>query len=733
MPPCVESPVRSRNPVTISQEAGNQRRDNLTRLVGRRKILVQTDTGDVHEIELDRDDNVQAFKKRLQALLHVPMDEAALSCGDLILKSDLNDLKKDSPILLTRTVQRSLSSPCLSPMSAFQVEADSNCMLEVVGGSLCSSKMRVIVKEIAKAVQSGVEPVPISGGLGGAYYFRNSKGENIAIVKPTDEEPLAPNNPKGYIGRVLGQHGLNKAIRVGETGVREVAAYLLDHESFAKVPPTVLVKITHHVFHVNSTAYARGKPRPSVTKLASCQQYVCHEFDACDRGCSGFSVAAVHRIGILDIRIFNTDRHAGNILVKKVDVPGTWGSTRVHVNNDLELIPIDHGLCLPESLEDPYFEWLHWPQASVAFSDDELDYIRRLDAKKDADVLREELPMLRVACLRVLILSTTFLQIATAAGFCLAEIGALMSRDGLEEISQLEMFCLKARQETESELCSGTLEDDNCFLDNSREGDDIQEQFMFDEDDELCEGSSQSDYSGLHPAGLSKPPDVQSPVLAHKVKSMASPGRSADIEYDNFSGQMEILSKNFLYLRCHPMNTCLTENLPSLTKEDNFLSLPAKQRNSCRNGGRVLSRAVSILNCSGRSTPRISQSCYSPESTCHLKDRVSQKGESMNAWRPVKAMSFKSASLSDHKSRSNFLRDEGAFGVSASETHCKANASGSLSAFSFEDMSETEWAHFLDCFEQILQEDFASRCTESVGYRQRLGVSLPAFQQIHFH
>ena len=29
----------------------------------------------------------------------------------------------------------------------------------------------------------------------------------------------------------------------------------------------------------------------------------------------------------------------------------------------LELCPIDHGFCLPEGLEPPYFEWLHWPQA----------------------------------------------------------------------------------------------------------------------------------------------------------------------------------------------------------------------------------------------------------------------------------------------------------------------------------------------------------------------------------
>lgn len=36
-------------------------------------------------------------------------------------------------------------------------------------------------------------------------------------------------------------------------------------------------------------------------------------------------------------------------------------------------ILIDHGLCLPETLEDPYLEWIHWPQASLYFSDEELE------------------------------------------------------------------------------------------------------------------------------------------------------------------------------------------------------------------------------------------------------------------------------------------------------------------------------------------------------------------------
>ena len=31
----------------------------------------------------------------------------------------------------------------------------------------------------------------------------------------------------------------------------------------------------------------------------------------------------------------------------------------------IELVPIDHGFCLPEALEAPFFEWLYWGQASA--------------------------------------------------------------------------------------------------------------------------------------------------------------------------------------------------------------------------------------------------------------------------------------------------------------------------------------------------------------------------------
>ncbi|KAJ6808186.1 phosphatidylinositol 4-kinase gamma 5-like [Iris pallida] len=413
---------------------------------GRRRVFVQTETGCVLGIELDRGDNVHTVKRRLQLALNVPTEESSLTFGDRVLKNDLSAIRNDSPLLLTRNqLHRSSSTPCLSPTAKDLQQRDRSGPIEVLGCARHCSRTKQLVKDVMKAIKSGVDPLPVHSGLGGAYYFRNKSGQSVAIVKPTDEEPFAPNNPKGFVGKALGQPGLKRSVRVGETGFREVAAYLLDYDHFANVPPTVLVKITHSIFHVNEGVNCGNydRQRQAISKIASFQQFIPHDFDASDHGTSSFPVAAVHRIGILDIRIFNTDRHAGNLLVRKLEGrDGQFGS-------QMELIPIDHGLCLPESLEDPYFEWIHWPQASIPFSDDELVYIANLDPVRDSDMLRTELPMIHEACLRVLVLCTTFLKEAAAFGLCLAEIGEMMSREFTgreEEPSELEVVCIEARR-----------------------------------------------------------------------------------------------------------------------------------------------------------------------------------------------------------------------------------------------------------------------------------------------
>ncbi|KAF8007094.1 hypothetical protein BT93_K1177 [Corymbia citriodora subsp. variegata] len=365
---------------------------------------------------------------------------------------------------------RCFSTPCLSLTTQVEEDLDRNPRIEILGG--CRAfRVRALVVEVAIAMASGVNPVPVSSGLGGAYYMRGRDGHDIAVAKPVDEEPLAFNNPKGFRGLMLGQPGVKRSICVGESGARELAAYILDHGGFSGVPPTALVKISHVFDDIDALP-------TSLTpyKIASLQRFVDHDFDAGELGPSSFSVTSVHRIGILDLRILNLDRHAGNILVKKhLNEISTAGS--------LELVPIDHGLCLPEFLEDPYFEWLHWPQASVPFSDLEGEYISNLDPFKDAELLRTEVPSLKESAVRVLILCTIFLKHTAAAGFCLADIGEMMTRQfscGQENLSLLEELCIQSK--ARMLITSG----DDVPVDETNEENDLEvTQFVMDNDDDM--------------------------------------------------------------------------------------------------------------------------------------------------------------------------------------------------------------------------------------------------------
>lgn len=78
------------------------------------------------------------------------------------------------------------------------------------------------------------------------------------------------------MGRALGDPGLKKSIRVGEAALREAAAFLLDHQSFARVPRTALVKASHPVFNINAPHIPSSPHSPHAivgtpTKLASFQ------------------------------------------------------------------------------------------------------------------------------------------------------------------------------------------------------------------------------------------------------------------------------------------------------------------------------------------------------------------------------------------------------------------------------------------------------------------------------
>lgn len=325
--------------------------------------------------------------------------------------------------------RRSQSSPCfttttvVAPAAGSEHAADhrsENKMprVEIVAGRHARG-VRELIAEAAAAIASGTRLVAAQSGLGGALLLEGSRaGEHVAVIKPLDDAAGSSpaNGGGGYESRTV---------------LREVAAFLLDHDGFASVEPTALIKIS----------------RPATaTTVASIQRFVAHEYDAGELGPSRFSVASVHRVGILDVRLLNIDRHAGNILVKNPPsfVQGAHGGA---TSTPLDLVPIDHGLCLPEQLDDPYFEWLHWPQSSLPFSDDELAYVASLDPFKDAETLRAELPSLKEPAIRILTVCTIFLKRAAAAGLCLADIGDMMTREFTAQqdgLSTLEALCKQA-------------------------------------------------------------------------------------------------------------------------------------------------------------------------------------------------------------------------------------------------------------------------------------------------
>jgi len=239
-------------------------------------------------------------------------------------------------------------------------------------------------------------------GLGGTYLVGDENGY-IAVYKPRDEEAGSHANPKKNFSPP------RKGIKPGEGYIREVAAYLMDHEHFAGVPYTQFIEMD--IF---------GKK-----KIGSLQSYVNNEGSLSDYGQSLFSVHDVHRIAQLDIRLFNVDRNEENLLV-------------TIENGYYHLVPIDHAYSLPESLEDgTLFVWLNWKQTKAPIAEEVLEYIKNIDIERDEKILR----MLNFSeeSICVMKMSTLALKIGTSSGCTLYEIAHFLTKPTLKEMSPLEL------------------------------------------------------------------------------------------------------------------------------------------------------------------------------------------------------------------------------------------------------------------------------------------------------
>jgi hypothetical protein len=65
----------------------------------------------------------------------------------------------------------------------------------------------------------GIKPRLSENGTSGTYLLENNVRKVVAIFKPYDEEPFAPNNPRNFVGE-LGGHGFRSGILSGESATR---------------------------------------------------------------------------------------------------------------------------------------------------------------------------------------------------------------------------------------------------------------------------------------------------------------------------------------------------------------------------------------------------------------------------------------------------------------------------------------------------------------------------------
>ncbi|GJM99156.1 hypothetical protein PR202_ga16235 [Eleusine coracana subsp. coracana] len=447
----------------------------VIRLSDLQVINIETATGKKFQFQVDQSRNVKYLKNQLAA----EGDEDFGNLEDHKLEYDgevledhqlIADISKREHAVIhlfirkpakvrTQQVDRDTLVTVVNPQEKDNLQKDLNAaktagvkpaLVEPIvvnpNVKLSPEVMKMIWSTIA-GLENGHLPVMSAEGSGGVYFMQDATGQkNVAVFKPIDEEPMAENNPRGLPLSTDGE-GMKRGTVVGEGALREVAAYILDHPAgncksgdsvgFSGVPPTALVRSLH-----------RGKS----FKIGSLQMFMKNNGSTEDMGPRAFPVQEVHKIAVLDIRLANADRHAGNILTCKEGEGGNY-----------KLIPIDHGYCLPEKFEDCTFEWLYWPQAREPFTDETIAYIRSLDAEKDIKLLKFHGWELSPRCARVLRISTMLLKKGAARGLTPYDIGRILCRETVNRDSEIEDII----QEAEDAVLPGTSE--NMFLETISE------------------------------------------------------------------------------------------------------------------------------------------------------------------------------------------------------------------------------------------------------------------------
>lgn len=322
---------------------------------------------------------IKEVKHVIQKIMHVPPSAQRLYFGPLLSSGgelpnhrtlhDAGIYRSGETLLLDIKGSSAQSSPYAGLRST-----DSNdvCISSFMIDSTPKA-LKSLVQKARRGFLMGLKPEFVLDGSGGTYFLHDAKKAKIAVFKPADEEPYAENNPRGYIPQPGQNMALREGVVPGEACMREVAAYMLDHEGFSGVPMTTLAEARHPAFNNNGSRLKVAEGGASIgshsispnsaasktKKVGSFQEFCQAECTMDDISPSMISVDEVHKIAILDIRLMNADRNSANILVRR------------RRDNSLELVPIDHGFCLRSVGDVSWMDWawLDWPQLKKVRTD----------------------------------------------------------------------------------------------------------------------------------------------------------------------------------------------------------------------------------------------------------------------------------------------------------------------------------------------------------------------------
>lgn len=367
---------------------------------------------------------VKDVKDQLTKHLHVPASSQGIYFGPLL--SSAKDLPnhrtlqdagiyRNGETLLLEIKGASLLQKGHA-ISSLRSQANDICVSSSTL-DLCPKALQRLVQQARRGLTLGFKPALAPDGSGGSYFLSDARRQRVGVFKPADEEPFAENNPRGYVahGAPSSSPGggdaewLRQGVRPGELCLREVAAYLLDHDGFAGVPPTTLAEARHPGFHTAGANWTVGEggagvgvhalhsplARPAtslaassheaVKKVGSFQEFVYAECTMDDISPSKVSVDEVHKIAILDIRLLNADRNVANILCRRIP----------EEPDHFRLVPIDHGYSLRSKCDVAWFDWcwLDWPQTKQPLSKASREYVLGLDVEADVRLLKERLNM----------------------------------------------------------------------------------------------------------------------------------------------------------------------------------------------------------------------------------------------------------------------------------------------------------------------------------------------------